>query len=427
MTLRNTFLYGTLLTLLSGCAVSSSVKEDSPIELTETASAIKPDLEKSRADAYWKDLSDRVGKFGGAIKEEAASGQLKLELSPLSEQVEHLNATYKPSIEEDSAEITIQCQPEYQECFTDAVEHELGHHLYAGLSEEQRIKIDAAVARRLNEPDAQAFQEETAQIELRYMKLSEILRKIAKPVAECKILRDDLTFGKAVLEELDEGGIILSLEQVELLRKKAERYAAYMPSCTPENLKQAQADLSQVEEAMKILVTQIKQIYHQKISLSPEQLPDFTITTFPLEPIAQEKFKEFYGAGNEYVGAIKSVVATKASNTMVARGSATEKALTRAIFKTAISMANRGSPLMGLMLGQLQLMLGGHDSQTEEQFSAVVDSLADSYWGPIVTAPMKVQLDEPLLLELEQLEYKGQQVLAPLVEEYRLKPKEEPK
>lgn len=410
-----------LATILSSCAASTSVvKEDSPTELTETASAVEPDLEGARANSCRKDLFDRVVEFGGAIKEEVAAGQLKLRLSPLPEEVEHLNATYMPSTEAGSPVITIECQPKFEKCFTGAFEHEVGHHIYKSLTEEQRAKIDAAVAHRLNEPDAQAFREKIARLDHRSQELSKLLAEAVTPLAECQRLRKCLSFGERFLSKLGQEGISYPPELAEKLKVKAEIYSSYMPTCTPENLRQAQDNFSQVEKQVESLIAaQIKQIYHQNQNLPAEASSSNGRIAFSLEPVSEERLGDFDRQGWEYMALITSYLDQRLGElTEVCRegevlSQLTEKAM---ILDTSYTFLS-----LGLGVSSFQLTLSSHDSRAEEQFAAVVDSLADGYIGPIVTAPMKVQLDEPLLQELEQVEYKGQQVLASLVEKYRLK------
>ena len=86
-----------------------------------------------------------------------------------------------------------------------------------------------------------------------------------------------------------------------------------------------------------------------------------------------------------------------------------------------------GNISSGLALGAQTTFNLYHDSQMEEQFAAVIDSLVDGYRGPITTAPMRLRLNEPVLQNLEQLEYKRQKILAPLVERYRQQLREEVK
>ena len=381
------------------------------------------DSEKANANHFRKDLSRRIAKFGKEIKREVDSGELQLKIDPLSEMVEHLNATYLPSIRTESAEITIQCQPGYKECFTDAFEHEVGHHIYHSLTDEQKEKIFEAINHRLNQPDAKAFQDEIAQIESRYVKLHEILRNNITPINECNLLTSDLAFGEALQKKLSKAGVVFSPEKIEQIHEKEKQYRNSLPGCTAEKLRQAQAELSQIKAAIDILFAQIRQIYHQKVSITDKELPDPIVNAAfsSLKQIDPKGLREFHQAGEEYFQVIESIAMTAMTKERSAEESAAGEAAMEAVTKIVLYSINRDSSLIDSIINSFQLASGGHDSGTGEQFAAAVDSLADGYTGPIVTAPMKMRLDEPLLQALEQLEYKGQHVLAPLVMEYRQK------
>ncbi|MBI4980754.1 hypothetical protein HZC30_04335 [Candidatus Woesearchaeota archaeon] len=414
MTLRHLIFGASLAAIAAGCATPNvNLRNTSTLS---TPAQTQPDEEQVRVNAYWEDIDKRAATFGSAIMQDITDGRIKIKLESLPKEVEHLNATYQPKSAQNGAKITLQCQPLHNKCFTDALEHEIGHHLYQSLSEAQRANVDQAINRRLQEPDAQDFQEEIAQIDKRYAKLAGILSQQVIPIAQCSKLLKDLSLGENALEELKAAGIEYSPALAADLKATGAKYSSYMPDCTLENLSTAQNGISSIQKKVEILTQQVDKIYHHKTNSSPE-LPEVEITTTSIQPIAHGL--DFLKAERAYFNTLDALIEERMNSGTIMEDSEAYQAIVNLSTGIVLYQVYQGTSMLSTRFSELNYSIGGHDSRQEEQFSAVIDSLVDGYSGSITTGPMKLPLDEPLLQALEPLEYNGEKVLAPLVERYR--------
>ena len=407
-----------LAAVLVGCAAHNMNIRNTP-ETHPIPAQIQLDEEQVRVNVYGKDIAERAVAFGPAVMQDITSGRLKIKLGSLPKETEHLNATYRQASAQNSAEITLQCQPNNRECFTDALEHEIGHHLYNSLSEAQRIDINVAIIKRLQQPDAKDFQKEIAQIDQRYEKLAKIINQQVIPIAHCFKLQEDLGWGEKAVKDLTKAGISYSPSLAAELKATGAKYSFYMPDCTPEKLSKAQSEIPPMQENLEILVQQISAIYHHKTDFSPE-LPEVDITVTSIPPAAQAL--DFFKAKKAYSNALNALIDERINSSTIMDDSEAYQVIIKLSKEILMYQIHQTIDNMGSMIfSVLKYPIGGHDSELEEQFAAVIDSLVDSYNGPITTNPMKLRLDEPLLQALEPLEYKGEKNLASLVEQYRQK------
>lgn len=414
------------LVLASGCAVSHLRKEVPEITspAVQTQISVSQDEEQVRIDAFQKDIEERVAQFGPTLEQDFLSGRLRVGLESLPQEVESLNASYSDLEDRDHAKISLQCQPQHQKCYTDALEHEIGHHIYRGLSPAQKKEIGQAIKKRLQEKDAQAFQEETTQIDQCYGQLAKIISQQVVPVKECKTFLDNLSFGVRIIKKLDAAGIEFAPTLVADFKAKGAKYISYMPDCTSENLRQAQGKLSSIKDKIIQVGIRIEDLYHHKTSSSSE-LPKVDLTAFPLQPI--EDTSSYRHAESDFFNALEAIIDERIRSNQIAPESEAGQKLMDLYFKLQMYQTLQGTSSTGMNILEMQSYMGGHDSQREEQFAAVIDSLVDGYRGPVSTGPMKLSLDEPLLQVLEKLEYQGETILASPVEKYRTKLEEEKK
>lgn len=399
-----------MITAVAGCNVSEiAVKPDTP-------GIVQPTIEEENRLKALADLDRRAEAFSPVITEEIQESKLVVRLETTINPL--LTCSYLPS----ENKVIIRCAPNYDQCQTDSLEHELGHHIYRSLSTETKEKLAKAIDARLQMPDAESFR----QLQTKMEKTAEIFSQVGKQIQGLSLCKEFLALTKydrefsAILQEL---GVDINSDAVKATR---EAYQNFFPHCTKENYTLAAKIVDTSVKAGECAKEQAKIIYHQTSKTLPT-CPTIELRDNPLNRGEQFDIPRYKQIKEEYISLLSLMIDNIASRNNEETPSALAERIEGALLSYLDLIMVYGQISSELASGAQTTFNLYHDSQMEEQFSAVIDSLVDGYIGPITTAPMKLRLDEPLLQALEPGEYKGQKILAPLVEKYRQRLQEEEK
>lgn len=388
-----------IVTAVAGCNVSEvAVKPDTP-------KIVQPIMKEENRLKALADIERRAEAFSPVIAEEINQSELTVELETTNSL---LTCSYLPN------KVIIRCTPDYSQCQTDSLEHELGHHIYPHLSNEVKERLARAIDERLQMPDAEIFR----QVQIQMEKTADIFSQVGERIQDLSLCKEFLALDKydreftAILQEL---GVDFNSNAVKAIR---DAYKKMFPNCTKENYTVAVKIVKIDVDAGECAKEEAKIIYHQSSKISPT-CPKVEPTDHPLARGKQFDILHYQQTKKEYMDLLSSMVDNITSQNNEETPPALAERIDRALVSYVDLLMVSGNISSGLALGAQTTFNLYHDSQMEEQFAAVIDSLANGYMGSITTAPMKLRLDEPLLQALEPLEYKGEKVLAPLVERYR--------
>ncbi|MBS3118094.1 hypothetical protein J4417_00235 [Candidatus Woesearchaeota archaeon] len=396
-----------IVTAVAGCNLSEvAVKPDTP-------KIVQPTIEEENRLKAQADLERRAEDFSPVIAEEIEQSELTVELETTNS---ILTCSYLPN------KIIIRCTLDYTRCQTDSLEHELGHHIYPSLSKESKEKLAEAIDERLQMPDAESFR----QLQIKMEKTAEIFSQVGEQIHDLSLCKEFLALDKydreftAILQEL---GVDFNSDAVKATR---DAYKKMFPNCTKEKYTAAAKIVKTSVDAGECAKEEAKIIYHQSSKISPA-CPKVEPIDNPLARGKLFDLTRYQQTKKEYMDLLSSMVDNITSQNNEEISPALAERIDRALVSYVDLLIIYGNISSGLALGAQTTFNLYHDSQMEEQFAAVIDSLVDGYRGPITTAPMRLRLNEPVLQNLEQLEYKRQKILAPLVERYRQQLREEVK
>jgi hypothetical protein len=352
-------------------------------------------------DVIEQEFVDRIDSFSSVLGDEVRAGLLGTDfvLSFLS------GAIYRHG---DVPEIGIPCEWRAfgeRVCDWEALPHELGHHVYAGLSEDDKQRVGVVLEERLALPDAGLYQSQMVVSDSYLGLLKHLTQSFMIPLDKCIDFQSDISTledAQDILREI--GGHDDLIDEVEELKQE---YVPSFPTCTKENRDYMFRQLDSHELVSLGLVDLHNYMYLN--SLPGSAIPEYEFS-FPVKdqelmsvdvfsPINQRLARVFEGARDD--SSLDDVLRRRAgANVIIVKGLA--KPRTRMVLSEAI------------------LVYDHHDASPSELFAAAVHSLYVGYDEGLQVSPMYFTLTPELVTVMEGLDYKGEKIFEGMADKYRV-------
>jgi hypothetical protein len=335
-------------------------------------------------------LEARVRNVHPVFTKELDSHKLGLELKKRN-RPGRLRASYitRP---EGKDMISVECTEDYETCRMEAVAHELAHRVYKQVDPELLGKIQTAIEKRLEEPDAKRLMEEIYQQRKDYAAIRKLAKEHLLPVHSCATMLAETQLEKSVSSQ----GISLP-NQGEVTAARLS-YLSAMPTCQPESLDEAYGPFIEAASAIREHKKNVKDAAFggkleglMEIPLIPRVLPD------PREDMSEKR--------EQYRAALIIGLQTAGANPAA-----------RSFLKTIEDKYNANNVVFSRIYKRTAKR--PHDDLPEEQFAAAAASLDIGHNGPVVGSPMYFPLNEEIVLLLMQVPYKGIKVYEKRGERY---------
>ena len=315
-----------------------------------------------------------------------------------TERSEELNAGYSST----NNSIKIDCAPQFKDCAIYLIEHEIGHALYDGFTQEEKKKISELLERRFTSVDSATYTAAHERI-IRAGSDFRILYSMVKRTTMWCDSIDDLEkrwkLYESIADQLQETYTLTDLQQIN-----ASHLLPTHTYCS---------DLRKYEESsLRDFWSFIDSIYKGR------DTPDFHLAYFD--------FKE-----PEEI----NITGKQAKRILdVAHGDLEERHGDDTRWKkfkededldkwlSALYAVNSILPYIGteIIMFEYQIV---HDFYGEEQFASMIDSLYDLYAGPVKMHPLRFTLTPDLLETLKGIEWKdGVKIFEPQVTRYQNDP-----
>ncbi|MBR9703518.1 hypothetical protein GOV10_05745, partial [Candidatus Woesearchaeota archaeon] len=382
---KKTLLAGLSALLLAGAGSVYAQETEQCVPLTRVY-APKTAKQEYNHNKHMFEALKRIERFSPILYDEWVCGDLNIEF--IDQKEDFPNAYYSKY----NQTIELDCSPNYEWCYLDAIEHELGHHI-DNTDFLFHMQFKYVMGQRMNDEDFRAFN--TA---LEKSKWSVFNRKQLQGHAQayiaCRNIGYNLEYGAEMLE-LGKNLIGDSWEYAVYTTAFSEYEV--MSGCTRDLALWLEEQRDQIRIGLMELKDFDKKVYwEQQWETEKPELPQIAI------PIAQN----FKCAQEGYERALYLL---------------TERIKEEYIpTSNLIKIATVETPnlLMNMVNGSRML----HDEKTNEQFAAAVDSLLTQYAGQTTWAPMRFTLSPNLVDVLATFEYKGEKILAPWAGQYMLNP-----
>ena len=384
------------------------------------------------------DVDRRIAKFHPVIQDEYKQGKFTVDFKETDEK--RLNAFYNRK----TNQITIECTPKFEDCYTSAVEHEIIHYIDSHLSKEERKKVYTSVEKRIAQPDMEGFRDNLRKIdEIRKQQrtimghspkivaCADMLERIQN-VKEFLSLNDNL---KKIANEnrVDTANMINLDRTADNLKTIINIYQHIVPNCTIENYNLTRKTSISAMEKLVYL--------HKQISVKGESFELPEVTTLPFDSVNPTDISEIdnllvnsllenYSAYANVVNKIydkvverevlkHGVIGTELKDAIHGRY---DRDLTKKFEKKVIKYVEddikRLNAKGNIFRSMITLSKPSHDNLFREQLAAIGDSLIKHYKGPVRTKPMLLSLDQLTLDALADVTYKGHKIFQEAVKKY---------
>jgi hypothetical protein len=394
-----------LPTLLFGCATTQAPVVEPP----KPAAPPKP---KDPKEAVEQSLTDRIKRFHPLMLKEFKEEKLRLNV--------WIRKEGEPGAHYLSGHVSIPCSKGYRECDIDSIDHELGHHVWYGLSDADKKSMTKALEDRMGLDDTKEFWKRIRQ----YNAIGKEAMPYVEHIMNLGWLRYDARFLAKTVTKYSEWAlrhVYDRLKRLDLGKKFHTSINADMKKILAKKyINLAQQKFGEIYRYLNCLEQNMDDLDAGKEATrqcSKPVLPaDFAQNIPEITDEVESMRKKLGNALEELV---------KLAREAEKKGQLTKKELHNIVKaerdysdKSLSYLTNRLS--VAVVLKQTRTkMEKHHDDSIKEQFAATVDSLYSLYMGTIRTKPMRMRLTEPVLSVLERIEYKGVRIFEDQARKYR--------
>ena len=300
------------------------------------------------------------------------------------------------------ARIEIDCKPDFSVC-SDAMYHELGHHVYKGLGAQAKSNLESALALRIKKPDAKKFRAEVKRLSDTNKRFIQLWSKYFSRYFHCNSMQSEIrlvnkvfaTHGtcQQIMKKSKSRGkkYLCNDKALNDLKKQAAAFRKSMPNCNWKSLTKAHRMLNTLGKRFSKNMTTV---YHKKGGVKYKRLQE--IKGFPLADvngvlyrIERKKFLD-----------LTRIVLTDTAAAYQYQNPLDSK--TKSNYAKVIAYFQQTGYQFEITLAkhrhdyEQKTLRGVHDSRKEEQFAGAFDSLMRGYKGGFQTGPLLFRLDDKL-------------------------------
>ena len=274
-----------LIAALLALGVSASVSADNKNnKLDQKVGITDKNLKKQREKA-----EDRIKDVSPDIWNEYKAGKLVLKFKPVK--TSYLNGWYYQKFRGNPARIEIDCKPDFSVC-SDAMYHELGHHVYKGLGAQAKSNLESALALRIKKPDAKKFRAEVKRLSDTNKRFIQLWSKYFSRYFHCNSMQSEIrlvnkvfaTHGtcQQIMKKSKSRGkkYLCNDKALNDLKKQAAAFRKSMPNCNWKSLTKAHRMLNTLGKRFSKNMTTV---YHKKGGVKYKRLQE--IKGFPLADV----------------------------------------------------------------------------------------------------------------------------------------------